>query len=163
MIFPLRQLHRRMVMILGIVMPVALAVAVGERKPIPKVPELPTVLAPAPFKFDEIVWSQKQLFPKEAIHGEILKETKAARRYAVQFSIPKDFLQPDLLVYWVRGGDMILQDLPNDAILLGGFGSIPLPLSDEVIQSAGAFVLYSLADNKIVDVSDPVNIYTVTR
>jgi hypothetical protein len=163
MILPLRQLHRRIVIVLAIVMPVALAVAVDERKPIPKVPGLPATLAPAPFEFDAIVWAQKQLFPGEVIQAQILRQANSTGHYAIQFSFPKDFLKPDLLVYWVRGGDIISQDLPKNAILLGGFGSIPLPLSDDVTQSAGAFLLYSLADNKVVDVSGPVNLYALIK
>jgi hypothetical protein len=163
MILPLRQLHQRVVIILGIVLPVAFAVGVGERKPVPKIPELPAALASAPMKFGAVEWRQNQFFPKETIQAELLRENQDSGRYAIQFTVSKTFLEPDLLVYWVPGGQIISQSLPENGILLGGFGPMALPLPDEAMQSAGVFILYSLADNEIVDVSLAVNINTPPR
>ncbi|HMD55127.1 MAG TPA: hypothetical protein VKJ65_11310 [Phycisphaerae bacterium] len=163
MILPLRQLHQRMVIVLGIVLPIAFALGIGERMPVPKVSGLPEGLAPTPVKFDAVEWTQNQFFPKEAIQARLLRERKDSGHYAIQFSVPKDFLEPDLLVYWDPSSQNVSQSLPENAILQGGFGTMALPLSDEATQASGVFVLYSLANNEIVDVSMPVNVSTPAK
>ncbi len=74
---------------------------------------------------------------------------------AVSMSAPADFIKPDLMVYWVSGSAGRTETLPTNAILLGAFGSVALPLPDEVAHTPGVLVLYSLADGEWVDVSKP--------
>ncbi len=72
------------------------------------------------------------------------------------FSVAKDFVKPDLLVYWVAGNPNITNTLPGDARLLGVFNpSVTLPLPPDSGPGNGVLVLYSLADQEVVEVSKP--------
>jgi hypothetical protein len=145
-----------MMIMLGIFLPITLVFGVAWRKPVPEVSQLPTGLAVHPQKFDAVEWTQDNFFPKAAIQARLIREQKGWGSYAMAFSAPKNFLKPDLLVYWIAGSSDGVGTLPNNAVLLGGFGPIPLPLPDAVTQSVGEVVLYSLADNEIVDISKPM-------
>ena len=147
-----------MVIALGIFLPVAFAVGIAARKPVPTVAELPTALVAMPQKFDAIKWERADLFSKSPIQVRLLREQKDAGRFAIVFSADKDFTKPDLIVYWVAGNPSTSDTLPANAILLGTFSATALPLSDVVAQSSGVLILYSLADNEIVDVSKPINL-----
>jgi hypothetical protein len=79
-----------------------------------------------------------------------------AGRFAVEFSAAKDFVKPDLIVYWVAGSPNLTDKLPGNARLLGAFNSsLALPLSPDAGPGSGVLVLYSLADQEIVEVSRP--------
>jgi hypothetical protein len=155
MIRPLRQRHRRMVLALGLFLPVAFAVGLAARKPVPTVSELPSALAIAPQRFETVEWQRAGLFTNVPVAVRLLREQKAAGEFAAAFSAPDDFLKPDLLVYWVAGRADLTGALPDNAILLGAFGATPLPLPDGVAKSDGRLVLFSLADGEIESVSAP--------
>ena len=72
-------------------------------------------------------------------------------------SAPRDFVKPDLMVYWVAGSTKIAESLPNNALLLGSFSLAGLTLPSNVPSESGNLVLYSLANNEIVDVSRPLH------
>ena len=156
MIRPLRQRHRRMVIALGIFLPVAFVVGVAARKSVPTVAELPAALVATPQKFESVEWERVDLFAKSPVEVRLLREQKDAGRFAIAFSAAKDFVKPDLIVYWVAGNQSTTDTFPANAILLGSFSATALPLSDEVSKSNGALILYSLADNEIVAASKPV-------
>jgi hypothetical protein len=163
MIHPLRQRHRHMVIALGIFLPVAFAVGIAARKSSPIVTELPATLAATPQKFEVSEWERADLFSKAPAQVQLLREQKVSGQFALALSAAKDFVKPDLIVYWVAGNPGITDTLPANAILLGAFSSAVLPLSDEVAQSSGALILYSLADNEIVDVSKPIHLNESTQ
>ncbi len=76
--------------------------------------------------------------------------------YRVGFSVGRGFAKPDLLVYWAAGNPVIGEVLPGDARLLGPFDpSMSLQLPNDASVTGGVLVLYSLADNEIVDASKP--------
>lgn len=152
-----------MVIALGIFLPVAFAVGITARKPVPSVTELPAALVATPQNFDAIKWERADLFSKSPVQFRLLREQKDAGRFAITFSATKDFVKPDLIVYWVAGNPNVTDTLPANAILLGSFSATALPLSDEVAKSNGALILYSLADNEIVDVSKPVQFNDSTK
>ena len=159
MIRPLRQRHRRMVIVLGIFLPVALAVGIAARKPVPSVASLPAGLVASPHKFAVIEWERADLFTKTAIRVRLLRERAGAGHFAVKFSAAKDFVKPDLIVYWVTGNSNIDHVLPDNALLLGGFNPYtPLPLVEHIGATSGRLVLYSLADQEIVEISKPFNV-----
>jgi hypothetical protein len=65
-------------------------------------------------------------------------------------------VKPDLIVYWIPGNPNITETLPDNARLLGAFNSfVPLSLSPDARTGSGVLVLYSLADQEIVEVSKP--------
>jgi len=157
MIRPLRQFHRRAWLALGIVLPVAFIAGIAARQPLPEVNSLPKEISPATAAFASEVWSRADLFPKSPVRIRLLREQVAAGKYAVALSAANDFLKPDLLVYWSDGKSGNPNSLPANAILLGAFTTPQLRLPPDAEKTGGRLVLYSLADNEIVDVSPPIH------
>ncbi len=156
MICPLRQRHRRMVTALGVFLPVAFAVGIAARKPVPDMISLPKELVTSRQKFAVIEWERADLFTKTPMQVRLLRERAGTGRFAVEFSTAKDFVKPDLIVYWVAGSPNLTDKLPDNARLLGAFNSsLALPLSPDIASGSGVLVLYSLADQEIVEVSKP--------
>jgi hypothetical protein len=158
MIRPLRQRHRRLVVVLGVFLPVALAVGIAARKPVPGMTSLPKELVASPREFAATEWERADLFTKTPIQVRLLRESTGAGRFAVAFSAAKDFVKPDLIVYWVAGISNITDTdtLPENSRLLGVFNSsVALALPSDAAPGSGALVLYSLAVQEIVDVSKP--------
>lgn len=163
MIRPLRQRHRRLVIVIGIFLPIVFAVGIAARKTVPATASLPAGLAASSQKFTVTKWERSDMFAKTPIQVRLMGENANGGRLAVEFSAAKDFVKPDLIVYWVAGNPTITDTLPDNAILLGSFSSAPLALSDEVAQSSGQLVLFSLADNEIVDVSKTIRFNDSTK
>jgi hypothetical protein len=156
MIRPLRQRHRRMVIVLGVLLPVAFAVGIAARKPVPRMISLPKELVASPQTFAVTEWERADLFTKAPIQVRLLRERAGAGRFAVEFTAAKDFVKPDLIVYWIAGNPNITDKLPDNARLLGAFNSsVALSLSPDAATGGGVLVLYSLADQEIVEVSKP--------
>jgi len=155
MILALRQRHRRVFAVLGIALPVAFIVGVAARKPVPSVGVLPSELANVTGKFSSRVWERADLFAKTSIQVRLLREQAGGGRFAVSFSAAKDFVKPDLLVYWVAGNPTVSDKLPENAALLGAFGSSAVALPTEAAIAEGVLVLFSLADQEIVEASRP--------
>lgn len=152
MILPLRQRHRRIFAVLGVVLPIAFVVGIAARKPAPTVEALPAGLEAAFQNFFATEWKRDDLFAKVPAQVQLLRETTTSR-LAISFSAPNDFAKPDLLVYWAARNTSITDTLPENAQLLGAFSSAALPLPEAASITEGALVLFSLADNEIVDVS----------
>jgi hypothetical protein len=163
MILPLRQRHRRTFLALGIFLPVAFAVGIAARKPLPEIKSLPSEISPVSNSFAAEVWSRADLFPKSPVQTRLLREEIGTEKFAVAFSAANDFVRPDLLVYWSAGNAAVTNALPDNAILLGAFNSPQLPLPVAAQKTDGALVLYSLADNEIVDASQPIRFADSTR
>jgi hypothetical protein len=155
MISSLRQRHRRVFIALGIFLPVALTVGIAGRRSVPIAAELPAELA-ATQKFEAVEWERAKLFTNAPVTLRLLREKNNSGRFALDFSADKNFLKPDLLVYWISEKSHLSNMLPNDALLLGSFGPTLLPLPDEAAKSTGSLVIYSLADNEILGVSKPI-------
>lgn len=163
MIRPLRQRHRHMVIVLGVFLPVAFAVGIARRKPIPIVSSLPITLTPPSSQFESKAWQLSDLFAKSSVTVRLMRGQSGTGSSALEFSAADDFLKPDLIAYWVAGNQTIKDKLPDDAILLGSFSSSPLALTDEVAHSNGRLVLFSMANNEIVDVSKAVQLRDSTK
>ena len=156
MIRPLRQWHRRLVIVLGVFLPVAFAVGIAARKSVPDMTSLPKGLVTSRQKFAATEWERADLFTKSPIQVRLLRESAGAGHFAVEFSAANDFVKPDLIVYWVTGSQNITDTLPENARLLGTFNSSGvLSLSPDAAPGSGVLVLYSLADQEIVEVSKP--------
>jgi hypothetical protein len=163
MIRPLRKHHCRIVIALALFLPVAFTVGIAARKPIPVTSQLPSSLAIATPPFENVEWQRADLFAKSAIQVRLLREHSGAGKFAVALSAAEDFVRPDLLVYWSAGNPDVTNALPDNAVLLGTFNSpqLSLPAAAETIE--GTLVLFSLADNEIVDVSKPVRFNDSTK
>ena len=168
MIRPLRQRHHRSFIVLGIFLPVAFAVGIVARKPVPVMAGLPEALVPVSPQFtalvwEDIKWKDPLFFPKTPVDVRLWREQTNAGPFALTLTAPKEFLKPDLLVYWVPAGTTVTDALPANAILLGAFAAPALPVPEEAAKTNGSLILYRLADNEIVDVSKPVQLNDSTR
>jgi len=153
MILPLRQRHRRVFAVLGVLLPVAFVVGVAARRPIPY-RTAPPLAADLPPSHTE-VWNRSDLFPNIPVSIRLLRGPMGSV-YTVEFLPRNGFARPDLLVYWLAGTPTIGDKLPDNARLLGAFStSQPLQLPSDATSSGGVLLLYSVADNEIVDVSKP--------
>jgi hypothetical protein len=152
MIRALRQRHRRTVTILGIFMPVIFTLCIAARKPVPLVESLPEALAlPSP-RFMVTDWERADLFSETSIRVR-LQRASVGNYLALSFSAPEDFLNPDLIVYWIPGNSTVADRLPENAELLGAFSSNLLSLQPHFARGRGVLVLYSLANHEIVAIS----------
>ena len=156
MIRPLRQRHRYTMIALGVFLPIAFALGIAARKPVPSMNLLPAILVALPQKFAATEWERADLFVKSPIRVRLLREESSLGRFAVEFSASNDFVKPDLMVYWVAGDSNITDALPDTAQLLGAFNiSSALILPADFKTKNGRLVLYSLADHEVVEVSQP--------
>jgi hypothetical protein len=72
----------------------------------------------------------------------------------VEFQL-RDWIKPDVLVYWIRGQESIAGGLPAEARLLGILtAGVPLPIPADAQNESGRFIFYSLADNEVVLISN---------
>ena len=163
MILPLRQRHRRMFAVIGVLIPIAFVLGIAARRPVPAVTAVPEELTGSSRPFASPTWERSDLFMKRAIGARLLRESGNTGRLAVELSAANDFVKPDLLVYWADGKANLADALPDNAILLGAFSSSPLRLPQKATRSEGLLVLYSLADSEIVDVSKPIRFNVSTR
>jgi hypothetical protein len=155
MIRPLRRRHRHIVITMGVVLPLAFTLAIAARKPVPAVTSLPAELVTPEVGSATAVWDRSDLFAKTAIQVQLLRDNHNSSRFLLKLSAIKDFVKPDLIVYWVAQ-NITLDSLPESALLLGSFHSDFLEVPVEATAHPGALVLYSLANGEIVDVSSRV-------
>jgi hypothetical protein len=156
---PLRQRHRHMVIALGLVLPVAFAAGIAARRPAPTVAALPPRLVVAPQHFEAVEWESAGLFPKSPLQTRLLRQRKDTGLFAIAFTADRHFVKPDLIVYWAAGNPKVAQKLPDNVALLGSFTPcVALSLPKDAFPAGGVLVLYSLADQEIVDVSKPLTL-----
>lgn len=163
MILSLRQRHRHMFTALGLLLPVALIVGVAARKAAPSVAALPAGLETSSQHFTSTEWVRDDLFGETLIQARLLRESTSAGRFAVSLVGPKDFAKPDLIVYWVAGASSNSTNVPDGARLLGAFSAGALMLPAEILSDEGALMLFSLADQEVVDVSKPLRLVDSKR
>ncbi len=159
MILVLRQRHRRLMIALGIILPIAFVVGVGLRQapPLRITPPLQADLQPAEIQS----WEKNDLFQKVPVRVRLFYTPAYA---AIQFLPGRGFAKPDLLAYWAGGRPATTETLPSHAKLLGGFNSsVRLQLPEEARAEEGVLILYSLADQQIIDVSRVVRFNDSTR
>ena len=147
-----------MVIALGIFLPVAFAVGIAARRPVPTGHSLSATLAGEPLHFENVVWDRSDMWAQRAIRTRLLSDKPDGKRFAVELSAVNDIVKPDLIVYWVPGNPKIEEALPDNATLLGAFVQTKptaLPLPGETATKSGVFVLYSLADHEVIAVSKP--------
>jgi hypothetical protein len=163
MILPLRQRHRRIAISLGVVLPIVFIAGIAARKPVPTVASLPSETGTLALGPAARVWARSDLFAKTAVQVRLLRENVANGRAALEFSATRDLVKPDLIVYWVPDSPKVIETIPDNALLLGAFNSASLLLPAKVFTENGVLVLYSLANNEIVDVSKQFRLTDLTH
>ena len=159
MIRPLRHWHDQVFRVLGYALPLVFAFGIAYRKPFPTMDKLPASMSLAAEPVMACDWQRSGLFGKSPVQVWFLRGETDRSLFKLRLSVANDFLiQPDLMVYWVSGNPTIKSSdpLPKQSLLLGGFDSGDLTLPKVAMGTNGLLVLYSLADNQIVDVSKPV-------
>ncbi|TAL00620.1 MAG: hypothetical protein EPO07_09450 [Verrucomicrobia bacterium] len=159
MILPLRQRHRRIFAVIGVLLPVAFVVGIAARKAMPLRAEKNWVTELR--EAEKLAWERSDLFSQVPVRVRLLC---GPGWYRIGFSAGRGFAKPDLLVYWVAGQQSVSETLPDQAILLGPFDpSLSLQLPPDTDRRGGAVVLYSLADQEIVDWSKPIPAGELTK
>jgi hypothetical protein len=153
MILQLRQRHRRVFAILGVLLPLAFAFGITARRTVPHVATLPVELA-AKHSFVGTHEELDRVFEQSPVRVRLWRE-QGTGRLAVGFTSANDFLIPDLMAYWSAAQVTTNDNLPPDARLLGAARAGPLVLPAEASASDGILILFSLANQEIVDVSKP--------
>src|SRR6266496_1812882 len=154
MILPLRQRHRRMFTVLGVLVPIVFVVGIATRKPMPlrTTPQMAADFRAA----ESLVWERGDIFSQVPVRVRLLHSPVY---FAVEFLPGRGFAKPDLLVYWVTAKQSATDTLPDNATLLGAFNpSVSFQLPQDADRIGGAVVLYSLADHEIVDWSKSIPI-----
>ena len=155
MIRPLRQRHRVMISVLGILLPVALAVGIADRRSVP-VASVPPELEGKVKEFAQVIWTKGDLWPGQRIITTLRCDNTDSVGAELAFG---DLAKPDVLVYWAAGKESARKSLPDNARLLGALvAHVPLLLPAEVREEPGCLVLYSLADHEIVATSNPFTV-----
>jgi hypothetical protein len=156
MIRSLRQRHRQIVAVLGIMLPIAFAAGLAARKPISVMNSISDLSGAKTIPFQNQEWRRADLFSNSPVQVHLLRERAGSGAFAIAFTTITDFLKPDLLVYWANGTLAISNALPDDSTLLGEFSTNDdLPLPAIANATNGVLILYSLGDHAIVDVSKP--------
>jgi hypothetical protein len=158
MIRPLRQRHRRIVIALGVTLPVVFSIGIAARRPVPSMASLPRELRTFSRGSAATVWERADLFAKAPIQARLLRVSGTSRRFALELSGPGDFVKPDLIVYWVAGSSKVTEALPSNALLLGTFSLAVFTLPANKPSEDGSLVLYSLGNNEIEAVSKPLRL-----
>lgn len=154
MIRSLRQRHRRIFTVLFPVLLLAFAVGIAARRAVPQAESLPPELTPVTQVFTATDYERADLFDESPVRVRLWREQYSGR-LAVGFTAAKEFLKPDLMVYWSAARPVANDPLPSDASLLGAFVAGPLALPEEASTKEGRLILFSLANHEIVDVSKP--------
>jgi hypothetical protein len=155
MIYSLRQQHRRIVIALSLFLPAIFVLGIAARRPVPIDRELSVPAAEANLNLNQVLWERPGLFSKSPVTVGLWGGADLSKA-ALKLTVVGDFVQPDVMVYWVAGTPKTTHVLPDQAVLLGAFSSRIFPLRRAWRHTAGVIVLYSVADGAIVDVSQPV-------
>lgn len=162
MILALRKRHRHVIAGLAVLLPITVVMGIAARRTMSGDDSLPPALSAGAQIFTATGVEQGDLFPKSAIRVQLWRDQPTGR-LALGFTAPPDFLKPDLLVYWFAGRREPSRPLLENATLLGAFVAGPLALPPEAATSEGSLILFSLADQEIVAVSQPTLFNDKTR
>lgn len=148
--------------VIGVLLPIAFVSGIAARRAVPHAATLPPELSSLSETFTATDYDQDDLFTNSPVRVRLWHE-QGIGRYAVGFVAAKNFLKPDLIVYWIAGHPTATDNLPPEAMLLGAFSAGPLLLPVEATITDGSLILFSLADREIVDLSKPIRFGRPTK
>jgi hypothetical protein len=140
--------------VLGVFLPVAFVIGIAARRAVPQATTLPPELSARSQTFTATGFDRDDLIAKSPVRVRLWREQNTGR-LAVGFAATENFIKPDLLVYWVAGKPTVTDGLPANATMLGAFVAGPLVLPTEAASTEGSLILFSLANQEIVEVSKP--------
>ncbi len=149
MIRPLRRLHRRVIAVLAVVVPVVFALGLAARRPNPR-SALPAALTPPSLALLD-VGSLGHLWPGLEIEVRLGFDRSEPARPVLVLIPASPPEAPDPLVYWAPEG--AAPSLPAGAVLLGSLaGTAPqtFQLPAEAAAGTGSVLLYSPAWGKVM-------------
>lgn len=156
MILSLRQRHRWMVCTLAVVLPATFVFGVAARRIIPLIQPVSFNLGVELSAYRTLVWSDSNSWPGERISTSLWSDSLGS--LAVEFAFDKS-VGPDVLVYWLTGDTLATDRLPDNAQLLGPFSNRErLPFPGKPGGQHGRFLLYSLANQKVIAKSEVVGL-----
>lgn len=149
MIHKLRQRHRAMVYALGILLPIGFLSGISARVSVPVQSSENT-----PSQANQRVLLERNDLWPDTIITRITTDLKSPEQTFVSL-LPRDpIIKPDILLYWIPGGNGPFDSLPDNAALLGAMISdVPLALPKTTSGENGSLLLYSLANREIVAAS----------
>jgi hypothetical protein len=137
-----------MVCLLAVVLPVAFVFGVAARRTVPLVKPAGINLSVEPHAYGTVFWSDSSGWPGKRISTSLWSDTLGS--LAVEFTFD-ELAGPDVLVYWLAGDTLLADRLPETAQLLGPFSNRErLSLPGEAKGQRGRFLLYSLANHKVI-------------
>ena len=145
MIQPLRAVHRRTFVALGVVLPAILMIGLGARRP-SLGPSVYADVAAA----ENVVSESSNLWQKHSIRSTFYSKPDRPLDSYVELLSAQELNESDLLLYWAANapeGNV----LPGDAQLAGAFSTgrvFLLPLNE---KGAGHLVLFSPAHQTVFD------------
>ncbi len=159
MIRPLRQIHRASAIVLSVTLPIVFVAAIALRSPTPLVAARSGRVNSTESAFKTLVWEKSDLWTKPVIKTRLFSDEPASKpsRLAVQLIPDQSLTRPDVLIYWMPSVAGPLDQVPDDAVLLGSIASHPvMPLPVSPGKTLGALILYSLADHEVLAVSKSI-------
>lgn len=155
MTLALRRTHRWVFTVLCVLLPIVFVAGIILRRGVPETTALPPELLPQTQTFTATGREFGDLFSNSPVRVSLWCDIPGDQ-YAVSFTAAKNFTKPDLIAYWNAGHPAEVRQLPTSATLLGAFVAGPLVLPQEAMVTEGSLILYSLANQEVVDVSKPV-------
>ncbi len=141
--------------IIGVLLPLAFGVGIVARRTVPETSILPPELSTTSAQtFTATGYERDDAFEDAPVRIRLWRDLSTGQ-FAIGFSAPRDFVKPDLIAYWITSQPTNRTELPTNAVLLGSFVATALPLPAEAATAEGSLILFSLADQEIVDISRP--------
>ena len=156
MIRELRRRQRRLLVVLGVLIPMVFTIAIVNRKPPVTMAALPAPVIDQHATPPVEVAALPLLFTDPAVNARLLADSVPPSRISVELVPAGDPRQPDLLVYWSEESVAPGHELPPGAYLIGsmvGGNRRVLPLPQTASNGGGTLILFSLGHSRLVGVA----------
>jgi len=161
MILSLRQRHRRIFRVIACVLPIVMVVGIAARRSAPLVTALPPAVTGVSDEARVTEWERSDLFPDTPL---VIRAARSLNgEFTLTCAVRPGVAKPDVIVYWVPGSISHTRVVPDSAILLGSLSAEVWRLPASAGQEDGSLLLFSLADQAVIDRSQPVRLDPTRR